>query len=115
MRLLFDQNISPNLVGRLSAIFPESSHVEGRGLGRADDSQVWIHAETEGFTLVTKDSDFNDMSLFEGFPPKVIWLRVGNSRTVEVEFILGSRVSEIMSFGEDSTLAILELTGGVPG
>jgi predicted nuclease of predicted toxin-antitoxin system len=70
VKLLFDQNLSPRLVPRLSDLYPASSHVSAVGLGEADDAAVWEYAKDHGFAIVTKDSDFNDVSVLRGFPPK---------------------------------------------
>jgi predicted nuclease of predicted toxin-antitoxin system len=57
MKLLFDQNLSPELVNRLADLFPGSSHVQAVVLDCADDDQVWEHARLNGFAIVTKDAD----------------------------------------------------------
>jgi hypothetical protein len=49
-------------------------------LAQANDDKIWEHAKKDGYTIVTKDSDFNDISMVKGFPPHIIWLRIGNSR-----------------------------------
>jgi predicted nuclease of predicted toxin-antitoxin system len=41
MKLLFDHNLSPKLVYRLSELFPNSNHVYHLGLDRVEDRQVW--------------------------------------------------------------------------
>ncbi|MGB8528228.1 MAG: DUF5615 family PIN-like protein, partial [Rhodoplanes sp.] len=48
------------------------------GLAEADDRTVWTYAKTNGFVLVSHDSDFTELAAFNGPPPKVIWLRTGN-------------------------------------
>src|SRR5213593_4048314 len=63
MKLLFDQNVSPKLVNRLADLFPGSSHVQSVGLDCASDDQVWEHARLNGFALVTKDADCNNLSV----------------------------------------------------
>jgi predicted nuclease of predicted toxin-antitoxin system len=37
-------------------------------------------AKQQGLTIVTFDSDFYDLVTLLGNPPKVIWLRIGNTR-----------------------------------
>lgn len=63
MKLLFDQNLSPRLVNRLTTDYPHSAHVSTLGLDQALDIDVWIYARDNGFTIVTKDADFSDMSV----------------------------------------------------
>ncbi|MGH9120188.1 MAG: DUF5615 family PIN-like protein [Acidimicrobiales bacterium] len=79
MRLLFDQNLSRNLVGQLRDAFPESQHVTALGLDTATDREIWEFARENGYLVVSKDSDFRQLAFLYGPPPKVVWLRVGNA------------------------------------
>ena len=88
MRLLFDHHLSFRLVNRLSDIFPDGSHVMLHRLDQVDDIVVWEFARTNGFTLVTKDSDFSDLSILRGSPPQVVWIRIGNCTTGQIEALL---------------------------
>lgn len=89
MKLLFDANLSPKLVGRLRDLFPGSAHVFDTGLARATrDEKIWEYAAVEGFTIVTADSDFLDLSTSQGAPPKVVHLENCDYRTSQVEGIL---------------------------
>ena len=38
--------------------------------------------------IVSKDTDFRERSYVEGFPPKTIWLDVGNAETVAIAELL---------------------------
>jgi len=58
VKLLFDQNLSRHLVGKLAVEFPESRHVIEVGLDAATDSEIWSYAGEHGFVIVSKDSDF---------------------------------------------------------
>lgn len=109
MRLLFDQNLSPKLVERLSDLYPGSGHVQQFGLDLADDGQVWDHARDHGFTIVSKDADFSNMAVVRGIPPKVIWLLIGNCTTTQIETLLRANHSAIDAFGRDPTLGTLSL------
>ena len=62
-----------------------------------------------GFTIVTKDSDFNDLVLMRGFPPKVIWLRLGNCTTRQVADVLRSSYDVVEEFLTSIEIGILEL------
>ncbi|WP_457597347.1 DUF5615 family PIN-like protein [Hydrogenimonas sp.] len=59
--------------------------------------------------IVTKDSDFNDLAILGGLPPKVIWIRVGNCRVDEIVAILRGKKDTITGFLEDDDSVILEL------
>jgi len=41
--------------------------------------------QQHGFVIVSKDSDFQQRSLLYGNPPKVVWIRLGNSSVKENE------------------------------
>jgi predicted nuclease of predicted toxin-antitoxin system len=90
MKLLFDQNVSPKLVALLADLFPGSAHADPLGLATADDDVLWNYASTNGFTIISKDEDFNLLSVARGAPPKVIWLQLGNCTTAVVETALRS-------------------------
>jgi predicted nuclease of predicted toxin-antitoxin system len=107
MKLLFDQNLSPRLVTRLADSFPDASHVEPLGLSRAPDPIVWAYARAHGYIIVTKDSDFNDFSVVRGFPPKVIWIRVGNCTTAAIAGLLRQHRAAITAFAADTEAASL--------
>lgn len=110
-RLLFDQNLSYTLVRRLADLYPDAAHVRDFGLERGDDEPVWAHAKSAGFMVVTKDDDFRQRSFVLGHPPKVIWVRLGNCSTSEVEAVLRGRHADLVSFDEDANAAFLLLTG----
>ena len=111
MKLLFDENVSPKLEGGLTREYPGSAHVRKVGLRGADDHRIWAHARTEGFTIVSKDTDFRGRSYVEGFPPKVIWLDVGNAGTVAILELLRRERQRIERFEtlEETSLLILSI------
>ena len=41
MKLLLDENLSPQLVRRIEDLFPESLHVRSVGLKQTPDKTVW--------------------------------------------------------------------------
>jgi predicted nuclease of predicted toxin-antitoxin system len=107
--LLFDQNLSPRLVGRLADLYPGSTHVSAIELGSAFDQQVWEYARANKQTIVTKDADFSELSLVYGFPPKVIWIRRGNCSTQEIENLLRQNQKAIAALNDDPNTGILIL------
>ena len=110
MKLLFDQNLSPKLVTRLADLFPDSSHVQSVGLDCAADDTVWEHARLNGFAIVTKDEDYNNLSVLRGSPPKVIWLQLGNCSTSQVEAVFRARFADIEAFEKDPSVGTLVLS-----
>ena len=111
MKLLFDQNLSRNLIAKLNELYPESVHVSTVGLDTATDRQVWDYAGENGYTIVSKDSDFRQLAFLYGPPPKVLWLRVGNVNTAVVLRMLLDHRQAIEAFGIEEEEALLVLPG----
>lgn len=109
MKLLFDQNISFRLAHKLSPLFPDSKHVKELGLENSTDKIIWNYAKVNKFTIVTFDGDFFDFSLVWGFPPKIIWLRILNQISSNIESKLISHQSLIIDFLEQTEFACLEI------
>ena len=110
MKLLFDENLSPKLTSRLSDLFPNSLHVRDVGMKATIDPIVWDYAKDNNLMIVSKDSDMHDLSLVLGNPPKVIWLRLGNCSTLQVENLLRREFNTIQLFYEDDSLSLLVLS-----
>jgi predicted nuclease of predicted toxin-antitoxin system len=110
VKLLFDQNLSYKLALRLADLFPDSTHVREVRLQEADDSVLWESAKQRGFMIVSKDSDFHQRSFVFGFPPKVIWVQLGNCTTTEVEQLIRKDFGAIKSFYESTEAAFLVLS-----
>ena len=98
MKLLFDQNLSPGLVQLLADVYPNSTHVLDTALDKAEDLDVWTFAREHGFTIVSKDGDFRQLSFLLGAPPKVIWVRLGNCTTRDIETALRSSRVQLREF-----------------
>jgi predicted nuclease of predicted toxin-antitoxin system len=87
VKLLFDANLSHKLARNLADLFPDSVHVSDLGA-----------------------SDLPQLALVKGHPPKVIWIRLGNCTTGQIESLLRWRIDAIREFVADPDLAVLSLT-----
>lgn len=110
MKLLFDENLSPRLVRLLADLYPDSVHVRDVGLKAADDSEVWTYAQDNSFIICSKDSDLHQRSFLLGFPPKVVWVRLGNCSTSDVELLLRKYSTTIELFAADNYASFLTLS-----
>ncbi len=95
---LFDKNLSSNLVWILRDVFPGSAHVRDLGLKSSPDRAVWDFAARFGYTVVSKDADFRQRSFLYGYPPKVIWIRLGNCSTRQIGELLRDRQDHVEAF-----------------
>ncbi len=110
MKLLFDENLSHQLVRLLTDIFPQSVHVRDVGLKSADDPVVWQYAKENHLIIVSKDSDLHQRSFVMGHPPKLVWVRLGNCSTAEVERLLRRNLAAIIIFHKDAETSFLSLS-----
>jgi predicted nuclease of predicted toxin-antitoxin system len=74
-----------------------------------DDAVVWDYAKANDYVIVSKDADMHDLSLVFGDPPKVIWLRLGNCSTSQVEELLRKEAEVIRLFFVDNEVSLLPL------
>jgi predicted nuclease of predicted toxin-antitoxin system len=110
MKLLLDANISWRLLSLISEHFPNSVHVEKTALNKpAKDSEIWNFALQYDYIIVTNDEDFYELSVYKGYPPKIIILRKGNMSTPYLSKVLLDHKAEIVRFAESADLGILEI------
>ncbi len=109
MKLLIDHNLSPSLVLHLKDRYPGCLHTMDLGFDRTPDHDLWRYARDNGFNILTKDTDFEQLSLLRGSPPKVVWLRIGNSTTQKVMELLDRHHADIEEFGKDTERSLLAL------
>nr|MBI1231667.1 hypothetical protein [Cytophagales bacterium] len=109
MKFLFDQNISHKILKVIPKHFSTSSTIKKERLLNATDREIWYFAKNNGFIIVTQDSDFNDLNLLYGFPPKIIWIRTGNLKTQDLADILTEHTTEIQKFIENESFGCFEI------
>jgi predicted nuclease of predicted toxin-antitoxin system len=116
VKLLIDENLSPRLAAMLGDLFPGTRHVEGCELNSASDEDVWQYAGRHGFAIVSKDSDFSELSALRGSPPKVIWLRAGNCTTNHAELALRESQQDISRFlaSKKETCLVISIAAKMP-
>lgn len=112
MKILFDQNISFRISKQLQDLYPGCCHVSDCGMKDKEDSEIWKYAKDNNFAIVSFDSDFYEISLINGHPPKIIWVRTGNLSTNDLAKLLENKSSEIIAFltnVDEIGIACLEL------
>lgn len=112
MKLLFDQNISFRIVNKIQSIFIGSNHVKALGLEDSSDIGIWNYAKANGFAVITFDADFADIANIKGCPPKIIWLRTGNTSTNKIIEIIEKYQNIIIEFNDNieyQAVACLEI------
>jgi len=112
VKILFDQNISFRLLKRIANNYPEAKQIRKLGLENSTDLQIWKYAKKNGYSIVSFDGDFFDLVNVNGHPPKVIWLRMGNTSIESIAKLFNNKVELIRDFLEDpkyDDIAFLEI------
>jgi predicted nuclease of predicted toxin-antitoxin system len=109
MKLLLDQNLSHKLVTPLTGLGFEVLHVRDIEMTTASDRAIWEWARDTGVCIVTYDADFSELVAYYGYPPKVLWLRVGNQRSSVLANLFEQKAAEIKTFLEDATAGVFTI------
>ena len=109
MKLLLDENLSRRLVPFLQHAYPGSTQVVLLEMQSAPDQEIWQKAKDGGYVIVTRDADFQELSLVWGQPPKVIRLKTLNqSRAATLKVLIENR-DLILESLEGQNLASVEV------
>jgi predicted nuclease of predicted toxin-antitoxin system len=109
MKLLFDEHISFRTVRALHDLFPDARHLKFFNLEEATDLEIWAFAKKNGYSIVTKDDDFRELSMAFGHPPKVIWINAGNIKKSGLENFLRDKAAVVCNFVEADEGSLLVL------
>jgi len=107
--LPLDENLSPRLIQRLSALFSGMIHVRDVDLKQASDEVIWGWARRKGYTIVTTDADFAGLSRRLGWPPKVIHLEECDFPLRIIDDLLRQNSVRISEFERDSGTGLLSI------
>ena len=80
------------------------------GLENATDFEIFEFAKRHDFAIVTFDSDFCDLNTIKGSPPKIIWIRTGNTTTSNLEKLLRDK-QEMITLFLNENYGCLEIIG----
>jgi len=110
MKLLLDENLSWRMVKKLSPYFSEVVHVSSLKINQpATDISIWNFAKENGFTIVSKDDDFEKIVLVKKAPPKLIFLKTNNIDTNKLVSILLEHKQKITEFIQSEENDIFEI------
>ena len=79
MRFLVDAQLPPALARWITDQGHEAAAVRDLGLRDSPDSAIWESARSTDAIIVTKDEDFAQLAAVRPPPPRVLWIRLGNT------------------------------------
>ena len=84
-------------------------HVGEVDLRQSSDAEIWEFAKSNGYTIVSKDDDFQQHGAVHGHPPKVVLIRTGNCATDRILELLRNRHRDLNQFDADDAASLLIL------
>lgn len=110
MILWIDAQLSPALALWIPVHFAvEAVAVRDLGLRHAKDAEIFRAARGADAIVVTKDSDFSILLERFGPPPKIIWLRCGNTSNAHLERLLTRTLGKALALLESGE-SLVEIT-----
>ena len=97
MKLWLDAHLSPALAPWLRAQFGLDAHaVRDLGLRKALDREIFEAARLADAVIMTKDADFPALVELLGPPPRVLWLRCGNTPNARLRVLLRAVLADAL-------------------
>ncbi len=98
MTIWLDAHISQSLAPWIATNFGvECVAVRDFGLRDALDPPIFAAAREAGANVMTKDADFAEMVGRLGPPPRVLWLRCGNTSNAAMRELLSRELSRALA------------------
>jgi predicted nuclease of predicted toxin-antitoxin system len=98
MIIWLDAQLPPQLAAWIKTEFAtEAVAVRDLGLREANDRAIFEAAREANAILVSKDSDFVELVLRNGPPPKLIWLTCGNLSNSGLQAVLKNKLRDAIS------------------
>ena len=109
MIILLEAHLSPSITRWISETFTvECASARELGLRDALDPPIFAAARAAGAIVMTKDADFASMVEGLGPPPRVIWLRCGNTSNAALKDLLTRELPDCIARLADGA-AIIKL------
>ena len=97
MIIWLDAQLPPQLATWIRSKFLiDATAIRDLGLRDAKDSAIFEAARKANAVLLSKDSDFLEMVLRNGPPPKLMLLNCGNVSNLAMQLLLEARLDEAM-------------------
>ena len=98
MKVWLDAQLSPEMATWIHEYFGyEAFAVRNQGLRDTSDFEIFNAAKQADVVRITKDSDFSQLIQRLGAPPRVIWLRCGNTSNLKLRQLLKKSLREALA------------------
>lgn len=98
MNLWLDAQLAPSLAPWISEQFTvTATPIRELGLRDARDRDIFFEARQADAVVMTKDLDFVGLLRQHGPPPRVIWLRCGNTSNARLRQLLDTALPQALA------------------
>lgn len=97
LRFLIDAQLPIGMARWLEKQGHDARHAFEVALHSATDRAIWDYASSSGAIIVSKDSDFVQLSVGDIAGPSVVWVRFGNVTTATLITALEQTWPQILS------------------
>ena len=111
MRFLVDAQLPTALARWLEARGHHAEHAADIGMESSPDVALWQRALDTHSVLVSKDADFMHLVTLRSPSPKLVWVRIGNTRRAQLLAEFNEALECIIATLEEGE-AIVELWSG---
>jgi predicted nuclease of predicted toxin-antitoxin system len=110
MKVWLDAQLSPEIATWITRNFGyEAVAIRDLGLRDVSDIKIFKAAQMADVILITKDSDFSHLVQCLGIPPRIIWLRCGNTSNQRLRQIFEKSLREAVAL-LDQGETVVEIT-----
>ena len=107
MTIWLDAQLPPQLAAWIKTEFSSDAiAVRDLGLRDATDKAIFEAARDANAILMSKDSDFVELVLRNGSPPKLIWLTCGNLSNAALHTMLRGKLHDALSLLDHGDLIV---------
>jgi len=100
MKFLIDAQLPPSLAAWISERGHEAVAVRDIGLRDSPDTAIWEYAQVNDAIIVTKDEDFAQLAAIRPRPPRVLWIRLGNTTNANLVHALAAHWPDLIAHFE---------------
>ena len=112
MTIWLDAQLSPLIAEWLERNFDvQAIPLRNLGLHTATDKEIFFSARKNSAIIMSKDSDFIELSTQFGSPPQIIWITCGNTSNRKLKEIFLKAMPVVINYIQTGE-SIVEVTDG---
>jgi predicted nuclease of predicted toxin-antitoxin system len=101
MKFWLDAHLSPAIAKLLNEKYSaQATSIRSLKLSQCEDEEIFMKAREEDVIFITKDDDFIHLLERFGSPPRILWLKVGNTSYQQMKKVFANSFDSLVSLFE---------------